>query len=153
MPSLPVSIDVKTSADFQGLPRRLREAAEAGLRREVSKALTRAVRGVERDVRRSAVRILPREGGLGTEVSQARITQSQRFAGQAVLVEITASHEYDLAGIDRGRLRHPLYGNRRHWFTQRVKPRWWSDPTSKSGPKIRAALDDAMTAIARRIDG
>lgn len=152
MPSLPVSIDAKTSADFSRLPAQLREAAEAGLRREISKAVGRATRSLERDVRRSAVRTLPREGGLGTEVSRSRITRSQRSAGEVVTVTLKASHRYDIAGMDRGRLRHPLFGNRRYWYSQRVRPRWWSDPTRGSGPVVRAALDDAMTAVARNID-
>lgn len=152
MPRLSVSLDTKTSSDFRTLPARLREAAEAGLRREITKAVTRTLRPIETDVRRSAVRTLPRRGGLGAEVSRSRITRSQRSTGDVVTVEISASHRYDIAAMNKGRVNHPLYGNRRHWYSQRVRPRWWSDPTRRSGPRVRAALNDAMTTVARDID-
>lgn len=32
----------------------------------------------------------------------------------------------DLQSLDRGRLRHPLFGNRGHWYDQPVRRGWWT---------------------------
>jgi hypothetical protein len=32
----------------------------------------------------------------------------------------------DLQSLDRGRLRHPLFGNRRYWYMQAVRPGWFT---------------------------
>lgn len=52
----------------------------------------------------------------------------------------------DLWSLDRGRLRHPLFGNRRHWYQQSVKPGWWSQSLQ------RAADDEVKREILQALD-
>ena len=45
-----------------------------------------------------------------------------------------------LEALDRGELRHPLYGNRKYWFSQSVRPGFWSRPIEDRAPQIRDAV-------------
>lgn len=61
--------------------------------------------------------------------------------------------QMDLASLNRGRLRHPLYGNREHWYDQHVKPEFWDRAMRKGEDDVRkevlAALDSVADMLAR----
>ncbi len=41
----------------------------------------------------------------------------------------------DLRSLDRGRLRHPLFGNREHWYNESVPRGWWTLSLYKASNK------------------
>jgi hypothetical protein len=49
--------------------------------------------------------------------------------------------------IDRGTLRHPVYGNREAWVNQRVKAGFWSEPLSESDEPIKAIREAVQETI------
>ena len=58
----------------------------------------------------------------------------------------------DLARLDKGELRHPVFGNRRVWVGQRVKPGWFTTPIEQNIGEFRKAIDDAVDAVIKEID-
>jgi len=56
--------------------------------------------------------------------------------------------------MNRGRWRHPFFGNREFWIEQTVTPKgWFSDTAKKNHPQlsraIESAVDDAVMDLAR----
>ena len=58
----------------------------------------------------------------------------------------------DLQRLDDGRLRHPLFGDRGHWYSQPVKPGWWSDSLRKAADqKVHREILSALDRVARKV--
>jgi hypothetical protein len=56
-----------------------------------------------------------------------------------------------LRNLDEGRLTHPLFGDREHWYTQEepsVHPGWFSGPAEAAGPRVRAGIEQALADVA-----
>lgn len=95
---------------------------------------------------------------LAERVAQARFsTRSFRPRGGTVGVRVTATSRkgkgVDLDALDRGRLRHPLFGNRRHWYQQAVNPRWFTRPMEANAGNVQRELEQAVREIERDITG
>jgi hypothetical protein len=54
-----------------------------------------------------------------------------------------AARKSGLGALNSGRLRHPLFGNRERWYTQRVRRGFFSDPLYAAVPAVRAAFEAA----------
>lgn len=122
---------------------RLIRAGDGGLKDALANAVRRANQGVETELRRSALSRLPSRNGLARNVATARIQVRTAFSDEAgVGVTISAQHEYDIRGLDRGLNVHPLFGNRAHWYPQSVRPGWWS-------AVIKGQISETRTAIER----
>jgi hypothetical protein len=55
--------------------------------------------------------------------------------------------ERELRRLDQGVLRHPLWGNRRHWYPQSVRPGFWTKTLTDATAQVRA-----RQAMVRGID-
>lgn len=103
-------------------------------------ALREATRVVPEEARKNTSR-LPASGGLAAAVrAKAQFTDTRVPGGRRV----SARAGIDVASLNRGRLRHPLHGDRRHWYDQKVAPRWWSDAVIVARAKVEPALRAAV---------
>lgn len=59
--------------------------------------------------------------------------------------------QVDLRSINAGKVRHPVYGNRRKWVLQSVPAGFWDDAMTGKRDDIADALRDAMVQAARDI--
>lgn len=59
----------------------------------------------------------------------------------------------DLYALDRGVLRHPLFGNRNHWYSQKVKRSWWTYSLNKAADSgvVRRELLRGLDEIAKKL--
>lgn len=149
-----LSVNIQLGEHFSALPRRLREAASSSLRRELDQALTRAVRDLPQALRASAVSTLPRRGGLGELTARTPIKISHITSGSSVSVRVTASSRRGLsdpARLDRGSVRHPLFGRRSRWYTETVSPGWWTKPIEAVTTKARSEIEQAMDTVVHQI--
>lgn len=135
------------------LAQRFKQAADSGLRDEIGKTLFNTAPGVIDVIRMSARRTLPRRGGLAALIADSTFTTTPRSSPTSVSVRITASSSVELKLIDDGTVRHPLFGDRRYWYTQTVTPGWFTRPTERIGPKVSADIETTLDEIARRIEG
>lgn len=101
----------------------------------------------------SALNTLPHRGGLDRVVADSRITQTVRNTGRRAGVTIRAANKHHIDSIDKGIVRHPLFGNRNKWFEEAVKPGWWTRPTEASGTRVREEILKAMEVVKQRIEG
>lgn len=148
-----MEIRVRGAEQYRDLARRLRGAANRGLRREMSTAIRRATNPLRKALRRSARSLLPRTGGLGQTISRSSMRIQRRTAGATVGIRMVTTSPHDIKAIDQGRVRHPLYGNRRHWYLQDVPPGWWATPTDETQDTTREELLAALDRVREQIKG
>jgi len=94
--------------------------------------------------------ILPQRGGLAAKVAASRVTAKIRTSGRQAGVRLVAKGRLEIDPIDRGIVRHPLFGNTSHWYGQSVLPGWWSRPITDAAPRIAEDLSEAIGAALKR---
>lgn len=156
MTDLPISIRTTGDERFTLFASRLRSEADSGLARELIEQISDVVRPLPQAARDNAISILPgsrRPNGLGQWlVQRTQITQADQIDPGAVMVRVTATSAHDIGLIDSGTVRHPLFGDRRYWYTEKIHPGWWSIPVSNTEPNVEASAEQAVETVARRIE-
>lgn len=151
------SVQVGASGeDLFRLAADLRRAGARTLQRELYAAVQRGGRRVVQAAREGA-QTLPQSGGLAARVAGATY-RTQLRGGRNPGVRVTARERtgkpVDLASIDRtGNVRHPLYGNRRHWYSTAVPAGWFTGPAQQAAEAAREDIVQAVAAIERDITG
>lgn len=156
-----ISLADHGAEQFFALARRLKEADDRDLRRELYRGLNRAMKPLTTAVRQSALDVLPHRGGLGAEIAKSKMRTQRRTGAKSVGVKLivtgpalgSGGRGRDIAAIDRGRVRHPLFDHRSHWYMQAVTPGWFSKPTDSSKPMVQESLLLAMKDVADKIEG
>jgi len=124
---------------LRGADKQLRKDLLAGIR-QVGRPLNEAAKA-------SALAELPSKGGLNRVVARSRMSVQTRTGGKQVGVRLKATNAHDIGAMDRrGRLRHPVYGNRKAWVTQQIRTGWYTRPLEQRAPLVR---DHVMKAIER----
>lgn len=144
-------------SDFRKLARDLELAGEHLMAREVPRAARRAAVPIVRAIRQEAKETLPRRGGFADYVGDSRITvrtlTGVRAAGVRIVgVRPRAGGAVDLQAVNRGRLRHPVFGSKNRWRTQPVNPGFWDEPVSRHVRTFRWELGVALDNIRRDIE-
>ena len=144
---------------FGILAKALRKYGDKELRSELYKGINRAVKPLTEDVKKGTQQYLPRRYAF--ELARYLRVRTRRRAGKDPAIYLVGraktkrGKERDLASLNRGRLRHPLYGNRRYWYDQDVSPNWWDDPLLDGSEQVREeivnVLDDIGIALAKKL--
>ena len=131
------------------------KTASPALRRELADGIREGTEPVKREAMAELSAVLPIRGGASAQIPPTAKVVTQRLGGRASpglrLRATSPGARRNLQAIDRGILRHPLFGNRDHWFTTRVPPGWFSRPTTAAMPRLRKVLVDRMNTVARKI--
>lgn len=154
------SLRVEGADQFFALAKRLKEAGNKDLQNELYRGLNRAVKPITANVRASALDLLPSRGGYNVTIATETKIKIQRRGGRrSAGIKLIATgttpkgKKRELGKLDRGKLRHPLFGKRHSWFDQAVPPGWWTIPTQASGPVTREYLLIAMNNVKEKIEG
>ena len=150
-----VDLRVTGAEDFRAVARAVKQAGDKDLRRELYRGINRTVKPLTQDVKDQMPRFLP-DRYAGELAKSLRVkTRTRAGANPAVFLTATAKTKKgkprDLRSLNRGRLRHPLFGNRREWFDQSVRKDWWTHPLLQGAPRVREELVEVLRDIARRI--
>lgn len=119
---------------------------QVDIRAALDDAITHAAQPLPEKLRASALETLPKRGGLAAAVADSRI-QVSGASGAEAGVRVTVDSRYNVAGMDDGSVVHPLFGNRLHWYVERVNPHWFTTPVEAAEPGIEQAVRDAMDRI------
>jgi len=115
---------------------------------EIRKDLRKSLPPLRRAVRQRALTILPSENGLNAWVAKSTFSIRFRDTGRSAGIKVRVSRKNtkgkaDLKRLDdAGRVRHPLHGNRKYWYTQTVPAGFFSDEWD--GVQWEKIADDAM---------
>lgn len=143
-----VSIEIRGLNEVQKLARDL-AAASRRLMPDLADAAADSLKPLEPTIRRSAMDTLPTRGGLDRKIAASEI----RIIKRRNVVRLEVRNAYALRSLDDGVLRHPVFGNRKKWVSQRVRPGWWTRPVTTAKPRIGREVQAKMQRIISRIGG
>jgi len=147
-----VDIIVTGAEEFGVLARRLKEAGDKDLRKELYAGLNRSVKPLRQDVKMAASEQLPHRGGFADLIqSELKVTARKRATRNPAIFLLGKAGARDVASVNRGRLRHPLYGNRRRWYNTSVRPGFWTKTLEGDAPRVRVELIEAIRKVAAKI--
>ena len=116
---------VQGAFELRRVAEMVRQARIRMLRRELTAATRIAFRPLEREIRISAGRMLPKRGGYAGVMSRAvKVTTRRSGMEFTAIVYARGKKELrDVRRVDQGFLRHPVWGHRkRKWATTGVPP-------------------------------
>jgi hypothetical protein len=169
-----MSVHVVGADRFHMVARKLRGAADRkDLVREMRKGILDAMPVIKDAIKGRAHEFLP-DHYAAELVPSLRMTTATTTTGDQVTVRMTVTakghggHPRQIGGLEAGVVRHPVFGRtralRRHaihkatsqpnpWVSQRVKPRFVTEPATDKRPAVRqeieAAVDRVLDKIAR----
>ena len=131
-------------------PAQMEKDLLAGTRKAVSSAV------VKKDVQASAVAKLPKRNGYAALLAKSVKVESRVTGGKTVRanIKVTASgkkENRDLPSLNRGILRAPLFGNRRHWHVQRVAKGLVDEPIDLARDRVVENAQEAADAYVRAV--
>lgn len=150
-------VKVAGGAQLRQVQNQLRAVGDKGLGKQMGKALRTAARPLQPAVRKEAVAAMP--SGYGPTLSRSlrfrtAIKETRHTADVLVRVFGDGRRERRMVpALNRGRLRHPLYGNRNWWFDQRVRPGFVDRPADRLMPNIAREMNAVIDYVADQIGG
>lgn len=146
-----MDLTVTGAEELYAVGKRLRGADKA-LRKELLKGIRGAAKPLNVAARSNALAVLPKRGGLNRLVARSRMSIQTKTARNSVGVRLKATNTHDIRSMDRGRLRHPVWGNRERWVNQAIKPGWYTDPLKEGRPVVQPKIIEAMRHTAAQIE-
>lgn len=110
--------------------------AQNKMQAAINKSLRHATKATRTELKKAPLMALPKKNGLNKWAARTptvRIKLQGRATGVTIKMQRTG---HDLKALNRGRARHPVFGNRKVWVTQQVRSGWWDAATKKDGPRI-----------------
>ena len=173
-----VRVSAGAVGDFAALARDLRRAGAKSLQKELYAGLQRSGRPAVQAAQESAEKTLPsgrgaysdggsprrskRKGrhagreGLGQRVANAsyrtKLTSRRGLVRLSITATEKAGKSVDVEALDGGRLRHPLFGNKAHWYQQAVPQGWFTRPMQEQTENVVKELERAVERVTEQIN-
>ncbi|MFE9738810.1 hypothetical protein [Streptomyces sp. NPDC006477] len=165
------NVQITGTGQLIELSRSLRAAGGPRLQQNFSRRIRRAAEPLHRDMQQT-IRNLPissqgRKAGSRGGPSPTTRPLRATIAG-AVKISVRASSNpgariwvdrsalpSDLRGmaaaLNEGRIRHPVFGNRRRWVQQNTTPLWWENTVRAHTPRMQAEVARVLDDVRRSI--
>lgn len=127
------------------------------LLKELRTEIRKPVPAIRKAIKKHALAIMPKSGGLNQWIAAIRITARMKFSGRSAGITLVGGRrstkaKSDMRAINRGRLRAPSWGRRGRgdWHTQAVPPEFFTIPADNDKlwrAAILAALDKGLKVI------
>lgn len=145
-------VSFRGAEDFLRVSKALKAAGDKELRKELNKSLREAAKPIIKATRAAALEQLPKRGGLAAQVAREPQRVQVRTGAKTAGVRIVVGRRRGGARMaDQGLVRHPLFGDREHWYTTKVPEGWFTDTGQEQLPQVRGELLKAVAAMADRI--
>lgn len=138
--------------DFKRMALDLRDAGEKDLRRQLFRGLQSATKPARQDVLDAIPDYMP--GGYAAVLQGDLKLSASSKGGKNPQVKIKAKgrrKDRFVGPLDRGRLRHPLFGNRGFWYSQSIEAGFWTDTLTARQDEVRAELERRMAEVVRQL--
>lgn len=148
---MPARVGVGSSAELRHVARLLRQAAARDITREFRQGQRKAFRPLQAEIKAEAAATLPTRGGYAALMAKAvRVTVSVLPRGKAVITARVFARgkveHRDVRAVNRGVLRHPVFGNRTNWTVTNVRPGFVDRPADRVADRV---LDESAEALGR----
>lgn len=157
-----MTLELRGVNQLQAVSKALKDAGDRGLQRELNKALREAAKPFAERVRQNALEMLPKHGGLNERVAEQvvpTVRRSNSARAQGIRLGATGKQGMkQIIGLDRGRLRHPVWPRRNQsrdewtWVAEKVTPGFWTKAVEATGDQIKADMQSALDVVSRKID-
>jgi hypothetical protein len=146
---------VEGAADIRRTARALRDAGRGDLERDMGKAIRKAASTIVKPaIVARAGEMLPNEYAAVFAPSLQMRISSTRAGIVSLRVEAKGKKDLrDAAAVDAGQLRHPLFGNRGHWYVTKVKPGFATGAVDETADQVADAVGDAIDKIVVEVAG
>lgn len=167
------SIQITGTGQLIQMSRQLKAAGGSRLKANFTRRIRRAGEPLKTDmqatIRSLPIRAEPRKPGSRGGPSPTRRPLRAQIAGAVRLSVRTGGSPGARVWIDRsalptdiknmpwvmnsatGRIRHPVFGNRKRWASQWTTPMWWDKTVTKHTPRMQAEvariLDDVRNQL------
>lgn len=170
---MPGSVQILGTGQLLTLSRRLRAAGGTRLQRNLSRRIRRAAEPLHRNLQ-STVRTLPMRSqgrGAGKRGGPSPTTRPFRASiAAAIRISVrTGSNPGARVFLDKGllppdipvgavnqlnegRLRHPVFGNRRRWASQYTPSMWWDKAVRSHTPRMTSEVARVIDDVRRQIE-
>jgi hypothetical protein len=144
--------------DVAKLSRDLKAAGNKDLPKEMRAAGKRIAKPAQEAIRQAALDTLPGGGGLNEWVgNRLKFSTLVRLSGKNVGIKIKTRHRgatglSDLGALNRGKARHPLYGNRDHWYLTEVPAGWVGKALNEMTDTAQEEFLAAVNEVARKFE-
>lgn len=147
---MPVSATLRGGAELRYVAGKLRKAAARDLTRELRAGQRKAFAPLQKEIKAEAAATLPKRGGYAGVMSRAvKVSVRTGFGKNALTARVYARgrvESRDVVAVNAGILRHPRFGDRRHWYAQRVRPGFVDRPADRLADRV---LNDSAEALER----
>lgn len=153
------------------LQRRLRAAGGENIRSSMQRRIRRAAEPLRDDLQSTMrgldIRSQGRSGRPGgpsadTRPLRATIADAIRISvrisgnpGATVWIDkgrMPPDYENIPGQLNNGRLRHPVFGNRRRWVNQYASPPWWDTTVRRHTPRMEREVARVLDDVRRRLE-
>jgi hypothetical protein len=159
-----VSVQISGIGELHKLVAQIKAAGDKGLGRQMSQALAGVVAPVEAAIIESAAETMP-SGYEETLTRSLKHRRTSRAAARLASLRLTTFAEgtaerRDLPSLERGRLRHPVFGRSRRtrrgrrpnpWASTAIRPGFHQRGVDNAGPLAEQALQKVLADFADRI--
>lgn len=144
---------VTGQASLKSVEAKLRKAGPT-LDEAVAKHLRRVAPEIPPLIRAEVPTHIPVSGGYAAVLEAALQFKTRVGVKTGMTMTITAkgkTEDREVGRVNRGSLRHPLFGNREKWYTTKVRRGFVDDGIEKAEPLLVDAVQDARDELARDI--
>jgi hypothetical protein len=130
--------------------------ADKHFRRELFRGLNRAAKPLGKAVQESIPDYMPNRGGYAATLQRSHSTRTQiKTGGRDPAVRLISRTKGGVKrrvkALEAGKLAHPVFGNRKVWRTQSVKPGFFTEPIEAGADDVREEMVDAIGRVHDRI--
>lgn len=138
--------------DLKKAAAELHKAGRKELQSQIRKSVTESTKPFRRKVKQAALDALPAKGGLNRWAAVTPTAKTE-FRGSEVSMRIQMRKgKHDLESLDKGKARHPVFGNRGAWVTQSVRAGWFTKTVESESNEIRSQVQSDLTKYVEGID-
>lgn len=143
---------VRGADDFLRLSKALKEAGQAGLRKELHRAVTTAAKPLIPKVRAAALANLPKHGKLNERIARKPYRAQTRTGVQTAGVRIVGT-KVDPRINSQGRIAHPVFGRPGSTVVQMFPEAkgYFDETLAGSAPQVRADVLEVLRTFPDRI--
>lgn len=143
-----IEVKILGADELRRAARIIRKSGRPELQKELLRGLRESTKPIGRAVRTGLPHYLPDTYAKVLSRALRFTTQTKATGWPEVTVTARAKGKVEprrIDAINRGTLRHPLYGDRHHWYAQRVTPGFFDEPAER-------VLRDVQAEAARSVE-
>jgi hypothetical protein len=149
-------IEIRGANQLATMAKRFKAQGRAGVTRQMVADIRREVKPIQAAQKRAVRGLAHAPSDWKKEAARAaKIRVTTRSRSAAVRLTVSGKGQYPRRArlLNRGRWRHPLFGDRERWFTQTVTPGWFDVPARKGEYVIRGRVKAVIERYIRRLEG